>query len=260
VTRPDLLPLILPPYLQKPPFSSFPALQQISDLAFRRTEDGFNRDSTWAKWREVLENVAMARYAYDSLLRVRAIPPKDYSSDLSMFVQYHSASLVTYCQGSIELTAGWFVDYYQIRPLLHRHLFHHAEARKKLREVEPRLSSFFDRNLEAIGAIHDYRVAWFHHVAGGVKIYAASAPTGDNMRFMVPRDPKILKLEYEADLRPYLKAIDECRRANKDEWLYSLDEFTDLLMGSAERIVIDALDIALASYSARRNLGEFDLP
>ena len=126
--------------------------------------DGVLLVRPWSDWRESLENLGLARYAY---LHIREITPETGGTVLGEFVRFHSASMVMFAQSAIQLAALWLNEGFNLGLIRNNIAFHRKEYQRAAAARIQGFDAFFDRHAVAISRIWDYRVGWFHHALAG---------------------------------------------------------------------------------------------
>jgi len=81
-------------------------------------------------------------------------------------------------------------------------------------------------------------------MSGGAAPFTDRSPSEPEFRgfYGVPIDPKISMF---GDQRGFLAKVEACKAQNGGEWLYKLHDFADRIYLPVERIIFEAIGLAL---------------
>lgn len=246
---------ILPASLSGGPYKNWPSIHKLSNLAISMRDGAIYTNSEWYAWREVLENIEMAHFAFDYLMNIEERFSSregrlQGSGQHGPFAKYHSAALVYFSQAAIELAAARLNEQLGLNICQPFDVVFHSPRYKDAANKYPQLLTFLDQHQNIINKIKQYRVAWFHHLSGGANAWSDKSPSSPGFEGMygAPIDPDINR-HLNTDPKKYLEAVNRCRQENDGRWVYPLHEFARLIFDGTESVCFDALDIALQAVT-----------
>jgi hypothetical protein len=234
--------LFLPPELRNLRYNEIPIIIELGDRAVVIKETHIEMISFWQEWRGILEYLCCVEFAYKEL---KALPKgAEIGGTDAVPARYHSAAMVFYSQAMLDNIAYWIKNKFSLRVPRMNCSFHKDEFQHALSQLDPNFESVFSEFKNFIIHLNDYRMEWVHRLSGGAFIGADKPPseTDANVRIVVPIDPKANIFNPNVN---YLELIEISKKNNRGEWLYSLDEFADLIRNNTKTLTISILGLLL---------------
>lgn len=235
--------LFLPPHLSQLGYGSIDVFVELGDRAITEDSQTVIDSKTWKPWRGILEYlscVEFARHELHQLPHGRSIGSKDVVP-----ARYNSASLVFFAQATLDNVALWLTNQLSLNVRGGDCAFHKRRFQEALIAYDQGFSAFIANNINYICELEKFRQEWIHRLSGGAKVYSNTNPSDPEAKIeiCVPIEPSINVFSNNEKL--YLKKVENCRKRNSGRWLYTIDEFADLMADGCKSMICELLAILL---------------
>ena len=235
--------LFIPPYLSNLGYGTVDVFKELGNRAVRLDGQSLKECTTWKPWRGILDYLCCVEYARNQL---HTLPSGRAIGSINVVpARYDSASLVFFAQATLDNIALWLSGELDLDVKGSDCAFHKNKFKVKLVEYHSNFDRLFNDNETYISKLESYRQEWIHRLSGGASIFSNSSPSDPvaNVQICVPIEPSINS--HGTSGKHYLKKVENCRKKNGGEWLYTIDTFADLMADGCRTLVEDLLKILL---------------
>ena len=230
--------------MQQLGYGSYSQVKELAGIAVREDDNQIQDVKPWAMWRDLFEYMCCVEYSRESLLN---LPTGRYLGSVNAVpARYHSASLIFFCQATLDNLSVWLNSYYSFGLKGNNIAFHKNNIRPRLKEKNQEYDSAIGSNKNFISQLEKYRRIWIHQLTGGAEIYSDKSPSEHDAQItvMVPIDPEI-PAHRRGDGKKYIKRINKVRTNNNGEWLYPIDKFANRFADGTKHFLLVMLEIVL---------------
>lgn len=237
---------ILPPYLRQFGYCDVVAIQELSDKCF----GGDKWNPWWVEVRGIFEYLACVEYSYQCINDL----PKgiDLLYDFcEVKGKYHSATLVFFCQATLDTIAVFLKNKYSLRVgganiSLSKGIFQEALINKN-----SEYKKLFENHVDFLNKLNTYRMDWIHRIVGGSMIGGDKRPgdpdlTDENISLLIPMDSSFNI--YSTDFDAMSAKIEKIKEKNNGKYLYSINEFSEYFLNETKNLVFDIVEMILPLF------------
>lgn len=238
--------LLLPPYLQTLGYIDVPNIQKLSDKCFK--EDNWH--PYWVEWRGIFDYLACVEYSFNS---IRSLPKGSLlmGNFSDVHAKYHSASLVFFSQATLDNVAVWLKNKYSLNARGANISLSKSSFQNELINKDSQFEILFSNHSAYLDKLNTYRMDWVHRIIGGAVIGGDKRPddpdfTDDNIQVLIPMDSS-LNLN-TTNFNELHKKIEEIKKDNNGNYMYSVDDFADYILGGTKNLIFDTIEIVLPLF------------
>lgn len=238
--------LFIPPYLQQLGYGSISCMIELGKKAISVKETHIETNPFWEEWRGIFEYICCVEYAYNAIFQL----PKGIAIGSIDVVpsKYHSASMVFYSEAILDNISFWLKNKFNLQIQRTNCSLHKVEFQEQLISKNEKFNIIFDEHKSYLTLLNKYRNEWVHRLAGGAFVSSDKPPSDPhaNIQIVVPIDPKVNI--FNTNSKEYLRRIEECKLNNNGKWLYTIDEFANIIRDGVKQLTIDILEVTLEIF------------
>lgn len=237
--------MFLPPYLQKLGYSDYKTIQQLSEKSF--TNDQFKLNINGLRWRGILEYLACFEYSVEC---INSLPKgfELYATFSEVKAKFYSASLIFYCQATLDAIAVWLNENYSLKEKGSNIGLSKGKFQNKLIEKNSNFGHIFEIHGEFLNKLFTYRMDWIHRIVGGAIIGGKKNPNDptfndeEDIQVMIPLDSSFSIFTSHEER---IKKAEEIRKNNDGEYLHSINDFSEYFLEGTKSLIFAIIDASL---------------